>query len=373
MATDTVKTKDGVTFAEMKRPALILTAAGVLAAGCGDGGGPGLPPRPYLMGFSAIPPRFDSTTAYVITAINNWVPHADAAIMHVSPPWAALINGVVTPSQAVDTLEVPLAQYYRAKGLDIVFTVDATDGLNRAAEAPELVAAGRSITDTAIQRLYREWAFAVAQKVQPAYLGLAAETNLIRALAPDSMYQALVTMTNAVATQINVASLPSQLFVSVQVETAWGRLPPGPYVGIAQDLADFPFVEAIGLSSYPYLGGFQEPETIPLDYYSRIAQGTTLPVLVVEGGWSSVTFDTLVSSTAEQARYISRQARLADSAKARGVFQLTFYDLDLSANPPPPGSILPLFAHLGLADSAMNTKPALAAWDSVFRRPYRLP
>jgi len=71
-----------------------------------------------------------------------------------------------TPVGAVDTVELPLAQYYRSKGLAIVFTVDATDGLNRAAEAPELVAAGRSITDTMIQRLYREWTFAVAQKIQ---------------------------------------------------------------------------------------------------------------------------------------------------------------------------------------------------------------
>ena len=83
-----------------------------------------------------------------------------------------------------------------------------------------------------------------------ATVGLLAETNLIKALAPDSVYQALVTMTNAVATQISAASLPSKLFVRVQVETAWGRLPPGPYQGIAQDLADFPFVDAVGLSSY---------------------------------------------------------------------------------------------------------------------------
>ena len=351
--------------------AIVLATVAALTAGCSDSG-PGLPPRTYLMGFSAIPPRFDSSTATLIAAINNWVPHADAAIMHVSPPWAALLAGH-TPAGAVDTVELPLAQYYRAKGLDIVFTVDATDGLNRAAEAPELVAAGRSITDTMVQRLYREWTYAVAQRIQPAYLGLAAETNLIRELAPDSVYQALVTMTNAVATQINAASLPSRLFVSVQVETAWGRLPPGPYVGIAQDLTDFPFIEALGLSSYPYLGGFQEPETIPLDYYSRIAQGTTLPVLVVEGGWASVSLDTLVSSPAEQARFIGRQALLLDSADAQGVFQLTFYDLDLSNNPQPPGSILPLFAHLGLADSAMNAKPAVAPWDSIFRRPYRSP
>jgi len=352
----------------MRRALILLTAAAV-AAGCGEGTGAGLPPRSYLMGFSAIPPRFDTSTANLIAAIDNWVPHADAAIMHVSPPWAALLAGH-TPTGVVDTVELPLAQYYRAKGLDIVFTVDATDGLNRAAEAPELVAAGRSITDTMVQRLYREWTYAVALKIQPRYLGLAAETNLIRVAAPNSVYQALVTMTNAVAAQISAASLPSGLFVSIQVETAWGRLPPGPYVGIAQDLSDFPFMQAIGLSSYPYLGGFTEPDSLPLDYYSRIAQGTTLPVLVVEGGWASVSLDSLVSSPAEQARFFGKQELLLDSADAKGVFQLTFYDLDLSNNPQPPGSILPLFTHLGLADSAMNAKPALAVWDSTLRRPY---
>jgi hypothetical protein len=352
----------------MTRRTTLLATVAVLAAACGDGSGPGLPARRYLMGFSAIPPRFDTSTANLIAAIDNWVPHADAAIMHVSPPWAAMLGGA-TPDSAVRTVELPLAQYYRSKGLDIVFTVDATDGLNRAAEAPELVALGRSITDTMIQRLYREWAYAVALRIQPRYLGLAAETNLIRQLAPDSVYQAVVTMTNAVAAQIKAASLPSKLYVSVQVETAWGR-PSGPYQGIAQDLADFPFVESLGLSSYPYLGGFADPESIPLDYYSRIPLGTTLPVLVVEGGWPSVSVGSIMSSPAEEARYITRQEQLLDSAKAKGLFQLTFYDLDLSANPPPPGSILPLFTHLGLADSALNAKPALAVWDGILRRAY---
>lgn len=352
------------------RTRTVVLALSVALAACEDGAGPAGAPRPYWMGFSAIPPRFDSTTAYLIAAIDNWVPHADAAIMHVSPPWAAMIGGY-PPAQAVDTVQVPLANYYRGKDLAIVFTVDATDGLNRAAEAPELVSLGRSITDTAVQRLYREWVYAVATKIRPEYLGLAAETNLIKALAPDSVYQALVTMANAVAAQVNAAGVPTRLFVSVQVETAWGRLGGGTsYVGIAQDLVDFPFAEAIGLSSYPYLGGFAAPEDVPLDYYSRLAQESAKPVLVVEGGWSSVSFDTLVSSPAEQARYITRQVQLLDSARATGVFQLTFYDLDLSANPPPPGSILPLFAHLGLADSAFNAKPALMEWDRAFRRSY---
>src|SRR5882724_2376570 len=216
------------------RVVILAALAAAVAVACGDGAGPVRAPRPFLMGFSAFPPRLDSTI--VVAAINNWIPHADAAIMHVSPPWTALLNGV-SAAAAVDDVEVPLANYYRAKGLEIVFTVDATDGLNRAAEAPELVSAGRSITDTTVQRLYREWVFAVANRIRPEYLGLAAETNLIRQLAPDSVYQALVTMANAVVAQIRARLFSSKLFVSVQVETAWGR-PNGPYQGIAQDLAD---------------------------------------------------------------------------------------------------------------------------------------
>lgn len=257
----------------MKRATILALV--VVAFACGDDAGPGLTPRPFLMGFSAIPPSVDP--AIVVPAINLWAQRADAAIIHASPPWAAMIGGY-SPADAVDTVQVPLANYFRAKGLALVFTVDATDGLNRAAQAPELVALGRSVADPAIQRLYREWVFAVADKLRPAYLGLVAETNLIKALAPDSVYQALV------------------------------------------------------------------------------------------GGWPSVPVGGVASSEAVQARYIARHVELLDDANARGVFQLTFYDLDTTGLGVPPGSSLTLFTHPGLADSALQAKPALAVWDSVFSR-----
>jgi len=352
------------------RVVILAALAAAVAVACGDGAGPVRAPRPFLMGFSAFPPRLDSTI--VVAAINNWIPHADAAIMHVSPPWTALLNGV-SAAAAVDDVEVPLANYYRAKGLALVFTVDATDGLNRAAEAPELVTLGRSVTDTAVQRVYRQWVTAVATHLHPDYLGLVAETNLIRAAAPDSVYQAVRVMANAAADDVQVAAVPTTLYVSVQVEIAWGRLAgPTGYQGIAQDLTDFPFVQAIGLSSYPYLAGFAVPESLPLDYYARIGQDAARPVLVVEGGWPSISVGAVTSSRALQRRYIVRQAQLLDSARARGVFQLTFYDLDTTGGNFPPSSILGWFTHLGLADSAMYPKTALTAWDSLRKRPYFL-
>ena len=203
---------------------------------------------------------------------------------------------------------------------------------------------------------------------------MVAETNLIRAAAPDSVYQAVVTMANAAADDVHVAAVPTTLYVSVQVEVAWGRLAgPTGYQGIAQDLTDFPFAQAIGLSSYPYLAGFAVPESLPRDYYARIGQDAARPVLVVEGGWPSISVGAVASSPALQRRYIARQAQLLDSARARGVFQLTFYDLDTTGGNFPPSSILGLFTHLGLADSAMHPKTALNAWDAVRARPYSPP
>lgn len=349
---------------------LCLTAAIACAlAGCGsqvEGPDPALPPRPFRMGFSAIPPRADFDV--LLRSMDLWMQRADAAIIHINPQWDSLLVGV--PADVLVRRDpLPLAEYYRAHGLVLVVTLDATDGLNRAAEAPGLVAAGRSLTEPAVRALYRHYAVAIDTLLRPDYLGLAAETNLIRAAAAPALYAAVKESANDAAAGVRAHDSTVRRYVSVQVETAWGALGGGgSYVGIATDLADFPFMECLGLSSYPYLGGFEEPDEVPLDYYARVAGGTTLPTLVVEGGWSSASVGPVISSPEKQARWIRRQVRLLDEAQAVAVFQLTFTDLDLISAPPPPGSILPLFAALGLVDTALTPKPALAPWDSAWTR-----
>jgi hypothetical protein len=54
------------------------------------------------------------------------------------------------------------------------------------------------------------------------------------------------------------------------------------------------------------------------------------------------------------------------------MYQLTFTDLDLASFPPqPPGSILPLFAALGVVTADLAPRPALAVYDSAFARTLR--
>lgn len=341
-----------------------------MLVGCGGDDAPAPSSRTYRMGFSAFPPSPDPARA--ITSLGMWMERADAAIFHDSPPWTALLAGGSADSLAHVQFD-ELVGIYRSQGLKVVVTIDATNPVDRTAEAEALTAAGRSITEPAVQQLYRAWAVAVATVVEPDYLGLAAETNLIRFGSARPVYDAVVSMTNAAAADVLAARASQALYVSVQVDLAWGRLQgTNNYVGIATDLEDFPFVTALGLSSYPYLAGFTEPSEVPEDWYARLGERSgqsSLPLFVAEGGWTSASVVTVSSSPEKQARWIRRQAALLDRASALYVFQLQFTDVDLDAFGLGGDPRLIPFVRLGLVDTALAAKPSLAAWDSVFARP----
>jgi hypothetical protein len=346
----------------------ILVFAMILGCASSHAEAPSAPgSRTFRMGFSPIPPRL--STAEVLRTADEMSRHADAALMVLDIPWAALLADT-SATLLVRKDQLQLARLLTQRGVPLVVQLEPANGLDRGAEAAALVALGRSISEPAVQRVYREYVAAFDSIVRPDYLVIAVETNLIRAASKPSVYAALVAMSNAAAAERRAAGSTTKLMVSVQVDVAWGRLPggDGSFVGIARDRTDFPFVDVLGLSSYPYLAGFRTPEEIPLDYYSRITADAPLPMLVTEGGWSSGSVPNVTSSPDLQARYIRRQMQLADAAKLIGVFQITFTDLDVSTFNLPPGSILPLFAQLGLVNASYRPKPALAVWDSVRAR-----
>ncbi|MCU0867616.1 MAG: hypothetical protein MUC36_27860 [Planctomycetes bacterium] len=179
----------------------------------------------------------------------------------------------MSPAAILARDKVALVAQLRSKGLGIAFTADLTDGLSRTDEAPQLRALGRSLAEPAVQQLARDYVLAVDQLLQPELLGLAAETNLVRAAAPPWLYAAVVATSNAMAADLAANSSQAQLFFSVQVETAWGWGTGGTFVGIATDLQDFPFAQALGLSSYPYFL-HASPDAMPDDYFRRLADRT---------------------------------------------------------------------------------------------------
>lgn len=350
--------------------ALAALAAPVGLAACSGGPDPpSAPTRAWRMGFSNLPPRV--TLNDVLRTIELWSTRGDLAAMHDEPPWAELLAGT-SPDFILQRDKVGLADYYRGKGMQLMFMTDLTDGLDRSQEAPGLRALGRSLAEPAVQQALRGWVLAVSRLLKPEYLGLAAETNLIRAAAP-TIYPAVKQTANDAAADLRAAGSSAVLFVSVQVEVAWGRPGNGVFAGIATDRADFAFMQMIGLSSYPYLG-YAQPEDLPADYYSRLqSPNSPLPMMLCEGGWPSQGVGSgpgaIQSTPALQARYVPRIAALLDGVAARGWIQLTFTDIDLAEWPPPVPPNLATFATLGFVDARYAAKPALAQWDALFARP----
>lgn len=348
----------------MRKRALVL--AGVVGAlsGCAQDdkveSDSGLPSRTFLMGFSALPQRLD--IALVQPNLDVWSRRADVGLVLQEPPWTELLAGT-DPEALVRANPLGIAEAFRAKGLRVIASIDPTNGVNRAQESAPLVAAGRSLAEPAVRDAYRRYVGAFVSLVRPEVITLASETNLVRASAPASVYAGVVAAANEAAAEARRRDPAVRLLITIQVEVANGRLPGGAGAGIAQDRADFPFLQGLGLSSYPYLAGFGDPSEVPADWYSRVAAGTALPLYVIEGGWPSEA--AYQSSPDEQLRYIERQVVLLDNASARAWFQITFTDLDLQAF----GPVLGPFAYIGLVDTSLRPKPALDAWDATFRRP----
>jgi hypothetical protein len=370
----------GVRRVEVKAMILVTLLAGVvvIGSGCKKHSQASTAARGYRMGFMSSAPRPDLTL--ILKSLSLWPGHSDATIISTEVPWDSLLNGQSAVTYVKNNYTL-LVSIYRQQNLKLWVYIDPENGLDRSSDSDPLVALGKSIAQKDVQQVYRRFVVAMDSVLQPDHLGLALETNLIRFIAPDSIYQGVKAAVNGAAGDIRAIDSKVPLSVSVQAEVAWGRLGGSTYLGVNQDFSDFPFLEELGISSYPYLGGFASPAAIPLNYYSQLttghelAAGHALPVFVAEGGWSSASLrnpangQIIVSNLAQQAAYIDRQGQLLAGANGIGLFQLTYTDLDLAAWPATDSAGLYAFAYLGVVDSNFAAKPALAAWDSLRQVP----
>lgn len=328
--------------------------------------------RTYKMGFQNSAPRFDDFSLF-IQSLNLWIIRADAAIVSTEVPWDSLLAGA-DPARYVTDHYKDLVTFYRSKNLILWVYIDPQNGLERSSDAVALVAAGKSISEPDIQEKYRSFVIAMDSILKPEHLGLALETNFIRIGSTRAIYDGVKKAANDVAKELKLKNSKAKLSVSVQVDLAWGILAGMPFQGIAQDLQDFPFMEEIGLSSYPYLA-FNKPADIPPDYYSKLLTGITLPVFISESGWASQSVTTptrsFVSTNEIQKEYIERHDLLLHSIQATAVFQLAFTDIDTTNLPPGVPSNINYFTTIGLVDANMQPKPSLTAWDELHKKQWK--
>ncbi|MFQ5664704.1 MAG: hypothetical protein ACE5HL_12845 [Terriglobia bacterium] len=328
------------------------------------------PPRSFAMGWAPTPSV--PTPQSVIDTAQAMAPVSEFAILQQPVPWARLFAGESMSSLLDEQAE--LVDFLRSLGLGIVWLVDPLDGLDRTREPPELVAAGRTLLELQIRSLHEQWVLEIVRRFQPAYLGLASEINSLGARGSPQLYAEIVDLVNTLTPQIHLINPQSRVFVSFQVDEAWQASFQSLPVDHFSLIGDFS-VDALGLSSYPVFF-FDTPADIPDDYFSRFAQATPLPLILVEGGWSSrggLSFRPSETSPQDQAAFFSRYEQLLDGVQADLWVMLFFADIDVGAFglPAEREAVLSNFAFMGIVDQTLTPKLSFEVWERIFSRPHQ--
>jgi len=318
------------------------------------------------MGWGLQPPK--PTEESIIATAMAMSQVAEFGIIQQAVPWARLFAGATIEEMVAETKG--LADFLRALGLQVVFLVDPLDGLNRTLEPPELVEAGRSILEPEIRALHEAYVLEAAREIRPAYYGLASEINTLAAHGDPVLYAELVDLNNTLAPQIRAIAPSAQVFVSFQVDDAWNLFPlPPPQIDHFALIDDFD-IDALGLSSYPVFV-WEAPDQIPDTYFSRFRDATDLPLILVEGGWSSEDVGGVQGTLEEQAAFFRRFEELLDGVEAPLWVMLIFADFDVASFGLPPNreASLSNFAFMGIVDSELQPKPSFSVWEEILSRP----
>jgi hypothetical protein len=350
---------------------LMLCALPLLAVGCSDGvGSPEdeIPqvsaPRTYSMGWAPTPPRLD--TELLLRMIDSMAVVSEIAIVQQGVPWTPLLGGAPVDSLVEDIAQ--LTDFMAARNLELMFLVDPLDGLDRTREDPALTALGRSILEPDIRAMHEDWVRRIAARVRPAYFGLASEINTLTALGDATLDSAITDLINTLAPQVRTISPGTKVFVSFQADQANGRLGQTGGIDHFALIAKYD-IDALGLSSYPVFA-FNDPSEIPPDYFAAFDAATELPLLFVEGGWSSANVPWSTGTPAQQVEFFRRYEALLDSVSAQVWVMLSFADLDVASFglDPERTSGLSNFAFMGIVDLNLQRKPAYAEWARIFER-----
>lgn len=322
-------------------------------------------PRTYGVGWAVTPPR--ATTESVIETAQRVAALGEFTLIQQSPPWSRILGG--EPMEELVEEPAGLADFMKAMGQEIVLLVDPLDGLDRRREPPDLVEAGRSILEPEVRAFHEDWTRRLTERIRPAYLGLASEINTLAAHGDRELYDALVNTIDGLTAEMRQAYPELRTFVSFQVDDAWNLLIPDGYDHFA--LIDDFDVDALGLSSYPVFA-FDDPGDIPADYFRVFRDHTDLPLMLVEGGWSSAPTAWSDGTPEQQAEFFRVYEKLLDGVEAELWVFLIYADLAIEewGLPPEREAGLSNFAHMGIVDRDFRPKPAFSEWERILARPW---
>lgn len=322
-------------------------------------------PRSLRLGLGARPA--DQTRAAWIEAIAETVPHAEIVRIARVPPWEEFLPGaeVSAETHALTQLDRALLDQY---GLTLLFAIDPTDGAvqrARIAGLPDAVDDGGGFLRADVRDALVAYAIYVATNYEPEYLAVGVEINMLRARAPDQ-FAGFLRAYERIYDAVKSVRPATKVFPTFQLEDmegALGRAHP-PQWGVLDAFAGA--MDALAVSTYPFLTGIRSAEELPQGYYARLRERFAGELLISEAGYASAPVEGRALTGTERDQRLFLERLLAE-AEASG-FGAVVWGAPRDPATPGEGAAAVLNA-TGLRRGDGAAKPAWAVWEEWARRP----
>jgi hypothetical protein len=329
-----------------------------------------------LYGFFPSPPEVSVQS--VIDTYKAIGQHGDVVLLQQNIPWADFAKGADAVSSSITDIH---NQYILAhqNGLEVIFVVDALNGLNRSQFQGLPFGWKASFADPRVRTAFTNFTMRIVREFHPHYLGLASEINTYADAHPED-FPNFMSLYNSVYDQVKAEAPDTQVFVTFQWEelnnlipqVAKGRTPR--QIDWNQVEIFEPKLDVWAISSYPFVA-YRSGADIPADYYSPLLKQTSKPLAVAEGGFTSAPVGQISGTPQDQVDYLNAiHSQIGGDRLAFWIYLLiNDFNLDSYAKlmnqrgQNRDVNTLGMFASVGLTKSDRTPKPALAVWDS-FRK-----
>jgi len=358
---------------------VVLALALCLLGACGNGSSSGSLPGPTVtrptpsgdlrtvrLGLSTLPP--EETNDAVIGAFATIAQYADVALIQRPPPWADFLPGAQVSAATTETTRFETTLLDQYKGLKRFYAIDPTDSVvqrARIANLPSSIDPQAGFNDPSLRAAFLSYTAYVVKNYKPDYLALGVEINMLYERAP-AQFDAFVSLYKEAYDVAKAASPKTKVFPTFQLEDLegmFGDIHPPHWEVIDRFRGK---MDALGISTYPFLAGIRSSADLPADYYSQLKDHYSGEILVAEAGYASAPVEGQVNVGTEE----DQQAfvvRLLNDAQANGFSLVVWY-----------AALDPVFAtrgaesvfkDIGLRKSDGSNKLAWGTWEEWARRP----
>jgi hypothetical protein len=312
----------------------------------------------------------DNTPEAYINAFATAAQYGDVVLIQRNPPWQDFLPGHSVSQDTDNTTRLETSLLKQYSNLKLFYAIDPTDSLvqrSRIANLPPGVDPQAGFNDPGLRQAFLAYTTYVLKNYHPAYLALGVEINMLYERSPQQ-FNAFVSLYKEAYKAAKATSPHTKVFPTFQLEDLEGTLSTvhPPHWEVLD--AFHGSMDALAVTTYPYLAGIQSAGAIAPNYYSQLKAHFKGEILIAETAYPSapVEGETVVGTEEDQQAFLTRI--LGDAQKDGFSMVIWFAARDPSFASQGASAV---FRDVGLQQSDGSNKRAWSTWEQWVRRPLR--